>query len=411
MATGRTLRVALALLAAAAAASVVAASAGGAGRGDDIVVGSILDQTGPINIYGKPMVDSTRLAIADINAHGGLLGKKLKLVLYDGQSTNEKYTQFASQLALRDKAVVIMGGITSASREAMRPVIDRTKTLYFYNEQYEGGVCDKYVFNTGVVPSQQLQALIPWAIKHVGPKMYVLAADYNYGHISADWVKKYAAKNGGKVLGTDFIPLDVSDFGSEISKLQDAKPDVVVSLLVGGNHIAFYRAFASAGLRSQMKIVSPTFGLGNEQIVLSPSESKGITVAYPYFQEIPTPANKAFVAMWHKRYGAKYPYITDSAVTVWNGWHLWAEAVQKAGTTDRDAVIKALESGLTFNGPSGTVTLMPQSHHVTQNVSIARTNAKHGFTVTSTAKAVPPSYEQSVCNLVKNPNTHKQFTP
>jgi urea transport system substrate-binding protein len=400
---------AMVVLAAILAAGAAARPAGKAAG--TITVGSILDATGPINIYGKPMIDATKLAINDINNHGGVLGQKLNLKLYDGQSTNDKYTQFATQLALRDKAVVIMGGITSASREAMRPVIDRTKTLYFYNEQYEGGVCDKYVFNTGVVPSQQLLALVPWAIKNVGKRFYVLAADYNYGHISADWVKKYAARFGGEVVGTDFIPLDVSDFGSEISKLQDAKPQVVLSLLVGGNHIAFYRQFASAGLGSSMKVVSPTFGLGNEQVVLSPSESKGITVSYPYFQELRTPANKSFVALWRKTYGNKYPYITDSAVTVWNGWHLWAAAVKKAGTTDRDAVIKALESGLTFNSPSGTVKLNPGSHHLTQNVSIAATNAKHGFTITSTAKNVPPAYENSVCNLVKNPNMHKQFTP
>jgi urea transport system substrate-binding protein len=381
------------------------------GGNEPIVVGSILDATGPINIYGKPMIDSTRLSIDHINASGGVLGRKLKLVLYDGQSTNEKYTQFASRLALRDKAVVVMGGITSASREAMRPVIGRTKTLYFYNEQYEGGVCDKYVFATGVVPSQQLLALIPWAIKRYGKKIYVPAADYNYGHISADWVKVYAKQFGGRVVATDFIPLDVSEFGSTISKLQNLKPDFVLSLLVGGNHIAFYRQFYAAGLGRSIKIVSPTFGLGNEQVVLAPSEQKNLVVAYPYFQELKTPANAAFKARWTKRFGKKYPYITDSAATVWTGWHLWAEAVKKAGTTDREAVTKALESRLGFNAPSGPVKLNPGSHHLTQNVSIAATNGKRGFRIISTAKAVPPAYENKVCNLIKNPNLHKQFTP
>jgi branched-chain amino acid transport system substrate-binding protein len=389
-----------------------AAAFGKSGEGSEpIVVGSILDATGPINIYGKPMIDSTKLSIDHINANGGVLGRKLKLVLYDGQSTNEKYTQFASRLALRDKAVVVMGGITSASREAMRPVIDRTKTLYFYNEQYEGGVCDKYVFATGVVPSQQLLALIPWAIKRYGKNIYVPAADYNYGHISADWVKVYAKQFGGRVVATDFIPLDVSEFGSTISKLQNLKPDFVLSLLVGGNHIAFYRQFYAAGLGKSIKIVSPTFGLGNEQVVLAPSEQQDLAVAYPYFQELKTPGNAAFKALWTKRFGKKYPYITDSAATVWTGWHLWAEAVKKAGSTDREAVTRALESGLSFNAPSGPVKLNRGSHHLTQNVSIAVTNGNRGFRIISTAKAVPPAYENKVCDLIKNPNLHKQFTP
>jgi urea transport system substrate-binding protein len=394
-------------------AAALAASAGafaGTSAGT-ITVCSILDATGPINIYGKPHIDATKLAIADINAHGGVLGKRLKLVFYDGQSSNDKYAQFASQCVLKNHAAVVMGGITSASREAMRPVFDRLKQLYFYNEQYEGGVCDKYVFNTGVVPSQQLLALIPYAIKQFGKRIYVPAADYNYGHISADWVKKYAARFGGTVVGTDFIPLDVSDFSSTISRIQDLKPDVVLSLLVGGNHIAFYRQFYSAGLGAKIHIVSPTFGLGNEQVVLAPAEQKDLVVAYPYFQELNTSTNKTFVALWHKRYGSNYPYITDSAVTSWIGWHMWADAVKKAGTTDRDPVTKALEANPSFQAPSGLVRMNGGSHHITQNVSIAVTNGTHGFRILSTAKAVPPAYENSVCNLIKNPNLHKQFTP
>src|SRR5215471_16958286 len=177
-----------------------------AAAADPIVVGSVLDETGGLNIYGKAMVDATNLAIKHINEQGGVLGRPLKLASYDAQSDNAKYTLYANQLALQDKAVVIMGGITSASREAMRPIMDRNKTLYFYNEQYEGGVCDKNVFATGIVPSQQVAPTVAWAIKNIGKKFYVLAADYNYGHISTEWVKQYVAKGGGQVIGADFIP-------------------------------------------------------------------------------------------------------------------------------------------------------------------------------------------------------------
>jgi urea transport system substrate-binding protein len=378
---------------------------------DPIIVGSILDETGPLNIYGAPMADATRLAIEHINENGGVLGRPLKLVSYDAQSDNAKYTQYATRLAMRDRAEVIMGGITSASREAIRPVVKRTGTLYFYNEQYEGGVCDKNVFLTGIVPSQQLAPLVPWAVENLGPKVYVLAADYNYGHISTDWVKEYVKEAGGQVVGADFIPLSVAEFGSVVNKLQDAKPDVVLSLLVGGNHIAFYRQFAAAGLGNDMTIVSPTFGLGNEQVVLSPKESKNVHVAYPYFQSLDNPTNKQFVDMWHEAYGKDYPYITDSAVTVWNGWHLWAKAVEKAGTTDRDAVIKALESGVSFDSPSGKVQIDGGSHHLIQSVNIAKANDAHGFDLIVSEKMVPPAFEQKVCNLIENPRQSKQYQP
>lgn len=378
---------------------------------DDIAVGSILDATGPINIYGLPMIDATKFAVDDINQSGGVLGRKLRLIEADCQSNNQVYAQNAVKLILDDKVSVLMGGITSASREAVRPVVDRYSAVYFYNEQYEGGVCDKLVFCTGVTPAQQLGVLVPWAARQHGKRFYTLAADYNYGHISADWVKVYLKAAGGELSGEEFIPLDVVNFDSVIQRLQSAKPDVVMSLLVGGNHIAFYRQFAAAGLKEKMAIVSATFGLGNEQVVLKPQEAEGIVVIYPYFQELDNSVNKDWVAAWRKRLGANYTYITDSACTVWNGWHLWAMAVNKANSLDRDKVIGALETGLTFDSPEGTIRLDPKSHHVVHSVHLAKVNDKNGFAILESFANVEPSDTMKVCDLIANPNEHKQYTP
>ena len=378
---------------------------------DDIAVGSILDATGPINIYGLPMIDATKFAVDAINQGGGVLGRKLRLIETDCQSNNQVYAQNAIKLILDDKVSVLMGGITSASREAVRPVVDRYSAVYFYNEQYEGGVCDKLVFCTGVTPAQQLGVLVPWAAKQHGKKFYTLAADYNYGHISADWVKVYLKAAGGELSGEEFIPLDVVNFDSVIQRLQSAKPDVVMSLLVGGNHIAFYRQFAAAGLKEKMAIVSATFGLGNEQVVLKPQEAEGIVVIYPYFQELDNAVNKDWVAAWRKRFGANYTYITDSACTVWNGWHLWAMAVNKANSLDRDKVIAALETGLTFDSPEGHIRLDPKSHHVVHSVHLAKVNDKNGFAIMESFANVEPSDTMKVCDLIANPNEHKQYTP
>ncbi len=379
--------------------------------GGEIKVGSLLDGTGPINIYGLPMIDATQFAINDINANGGVLGKKLKLVAFDTQSTNERYTQYATRLILQEKVAVIHGGITSASREAIRPLMKKQKMLYFYNEQYEGGVCDKYVFATGVTPAQQLGTLVPWAIKEYGSKAYTIAADYNYGHISADWVKVFLNKNGGSLVKEEFFPLDVTDFSATVNKIQEAKPSFVMSLLVGGNHIAFYRQYAAAGMKDKIPIVSPTIGLGNEQVVLAPKEAQGITVVYPYFQELDNAANREFVKRWRARFGAKHAYITDSANIVWTGWHLWAMAVNKAGSLELGKVIKALESGLTFDAPEGQVKLDPQSHHIIHTVHLAQVNDKRGFKILKTFPNVPPTDTMDVCNLLTNPNQHVQYTP
>lgn len=377
---------------------------------DPIRVGSLLDETGPLNIYGTPMGDATRLAIDDINANGGVLGRQLELVALDAKSDQNEYITGADRLVAEDLAVV-HAGITSASREAIRPTFDEAELLHFYNVLYEGGQCDRNLFVTGVTPTQQLQVLIPWAIENLGPRLYVLAADYNYGQISADWVEQYAADNGGEVVGEDFFPLDVAEFGTTVSAVQAEAPDAVVSLLVGGAHMSFYSQYAAAGVNADIPIVSTTFGLGSEQVALDAASAENIIVALPYFQELDTPANNDFVAAWQGEFGADYPYVTDLAVYTWEGWHLWAEAVNAAGTLDRDAVITQLESGVSFDGPKGTVFMDGGSHHMTQPVSLARANDSNGFDVFETFENVAPSWEQETCDLISNPETNEQFTP
>jgi len=209
----------------AAAVAGVSALAAPAFAADPIKVGSLHDLSGGLDIYGKPMVDALTFAIDEANAAGGLLGRQLHLINYDTQSSMQLYTQFAQQAALKDKVAVVHGGITSASREVIRPVLDKFKTLYFYNTQYEGGVCDRNQFDTGVTPAQTVEKLVPYAMKKWGKKVYVVAADYNYGQITSQWVKKYVTENGGEVPSIDFFPLDVTNFGPTISKIQAAKPD------------------------------------------------------------------------------------------------------------------------------------------------------------------------------------------
>src|SRR5919201_1824825 len=201
---------------------------------DTISVASIHDLSGGLDIYGKPMVDALTLAIEEANGAGGLLGRQIKLINYDTQSNMQLYTQFAQQAALKDKVAVVHGGITSASREVIRPVLDRFKTLYFYNTQYEGGVCDRNQFDTGVTPAQTVEKLVPNAMKKWGKKVYIVAADYNYGQITSEWVKKYVKDNGGETLAAEFFPLDVTNFGPTLSKIQAAKPAFVWAALVGG---------------------------------------------------------------------------------------------------------------------------------------------------------------------------------
>lgn len=377
------------------------------GSDDPILIGSLHDQSGPVGTSGVPMVRALELGIEEVNAAGGVLGRPLKLVHYDTQSNIQLYTQYAQQIALKDKVAVIHGGITSASREAIRPIFDRYKTLYFYNTLYEGGVCDRNIFCTGTTPAQTVEKLVPYSLERWGKKVYILAADYNYGQITAKWMEKYTRDNGGEVLAIDFFPLDVTNFGSTISKIQQAKPDVVFSALVGGNHTAFYRQWAAAGLKGSIPISSTTFGLVNELAALEPAESDGIVSGYGYYEELKTDASVKFVSALKEKFPG-IPYISELAAGTYEGFHLWVKAAQQAKSIDRMKVIEALETGLSFDGPTGKVTLDKATHHSVRNAFLAEAKDKL-WDVVASYPDQKPSDTAAVCDLVKNPNDNKQY--
>ncbi|TPW31562.1 urea ABC transporter [Martelella alba] len=372
-----------------------------------IKIGSLHDLSGPLAASGEPMVYALELAVNEINAAGGLLGRPIEIVQYDTQSNIQLYSQYAQQLALKDKVAVVHGGITSASREAIRPIFDRFKVLYFYNVLYEGGVCDRDIFCTGTTPAQTVEKLVPYAMNKTGKKAYILAADYNYGQITAKWMTKFAQDNGGEIVATDFFPLDVTNFGPTISKIQAAKPDLILSALVGGNHTAFYRQWTSAGMKDEIPIASTTFGLVNEPETLDAAESNGIMGSYGYFEELDTPASKSFVAKIREAHPGS-PYISEMAATTYEGVHLWAEAVSKAADIDRMKVIEALESGLSFDGPTGKVTIDHATHHTIRNAYLAEVSDRK-WNVLETFPDVAPSDTAQVCNLIDNPNDNKQY--
>jgi urea transport system substrate-binding protein len=376
---------------------------------DPIKVAGIHDASGGLDIYGKPMIACLEFAVDEVNAAGGLLGRPIDLINYDPQSNIQLYTQFATQAATKDRVAVVHGGITSASREAIRPVLRRFNTLYFYNTQYEGGVCDRNCFCTGSTPAQNVQKLAPYVLAKWGKKIYIVAADYNYGQITAKWITKYTREGGGEVLAADFFPLDVTNFGPAISKIQAAKPDAVVSALVGGAHVSFYRQWAAAGMKKQIPMASTTFGDGSETMLLSPEENDGIIAAFSWFQEIDNPANKAFLEKFNAKFGAKVPYIPpELPMRTYIGFMLWAEAVRRAKSIDRMKVIEALESGISLDTPAGKTTLDPKTHHCTLDVFLASASG-HGFKVLQTFPQQPPLDTAMVCDLKAHPNENQQF--
>lgn len=374
---------------------------------DTIKLGSVLDVSGIFDAYGKPMDTAMRLAVSQINAGGGLLGKQVEIVGYDTQSDMALYSQYAQQIVRQDKVDVVHGGILSASREAIRQTLHKNKTLYFYNVLYEGGVCDRNIFINGVTPAQQAEALVPYAMGKSGKKVYIVAADYNYGQITARWLQKFVADNGGETVGVDFFPLDVSDFGSTIAKIQTAGADLVIAPLVGGAHLSFFRQWAAAGMKDRIALASTTLGVGNEHKVLTAEEGNGIMVAYNYSQELDTPENVAFKEAWVAA-GGDAGGMHELAVSNYHGVLTWAEGVRVAGSLERDAIIEALETGVSITGPGGKVTVDPQTHHAVLDVHLMEFE-NQGMRVVETLPQRQPIDTQAVCDLSANPDDNTQY--
>ncbi|MGI4856439.1 MAG: ABC transporter substrate-binding protein [Janthinobacterium lividum] len=377
---------------------------------EPIKLGSLLDGTGPLGLEGRRMIQTTEFAVNQLNAAGGLLGRQIQLIAYDTQSNIQLYTQYAQQLVFQQKVDVIQGGITSASREAIRPIFDRSKTLYFYNTQYEGGVCDRNVFCTGTTPAQTVDHIVDYALQHWGKKIYIVAADYNYGHITASWMTKFVKAGGGSVIGTDFFPLDVTDFSSTISRIQAAKPDVVLSALVGANHLGFYRQWAAAGMKSKIPVGASVFGAGDELNTMDAATTDGIITCFGFYNNLPTPAAAAFVKGMQAKYGAGVTDLSELDSATYEGIMLWAEGVKKAGSVAQDKVITALESGIAIDGPSGHVKIDPETHATIRNAYLATPKNKV-WDILQTFPNQAPSDTGGACNLIKAPRTNKQFTP
>ncbi|WP_075359038.1 urea ABC transporter substrate-binding protein [Caballeronia sordidicola] len=377
---------------------------------DPIKLGLLEDASGNFALATIPKIHATELAVDEINAKGGIMGRPIKLIAYDTQSDNTKFQELSRRLIQTDKADVIFGGFSSASREAIRPIMDRAHQLYWYNNQYEGGVCDSNVFVTGAVPEQQFSTLIPWMMQKYGKKVYTIAADYNFGQISAEWVRNIVKENGGTMVGEEFIPLSVSQFGQTIQNIQKAKPDFVMTLLVGANQASYYEQQASAHLNLPMGS-SVNVGQAYEHKRFKAPALKDMFVTANYVEEVDSPASNDFKKRFHAKYPNE-PYINQEAANAYDAVYLYKAAVEKAKSTDQAAVEKALDGGnICTDGPSGKVCIDPKSHHLSHTIYLVHVKEDHSVEIPKVWNDVQPYWLGQVGgNLPVKPD-HRQYTP
>ena len=366
-----------------------------------------VDKGGALSESGMAFVQDEDVLVD--SGESGVLGRQIELIAPDGQSNNNIWQQLTRKLIQEDKVDCLVAGFTSAEREAIRPIVDQHKQLYFYTNQYEGGVADSNTFCTGAICEQQVIPVVDYMIRKFGPRVYTIAADYNFGQLTAAWTKAFAPLVGGKIIDEEFVPLSVSDFTTSIARIQAAKPDWVFTLLVGTNQSNYYPQAAAAGLEYPMAS-TVNMAQGYEHRRFKAPSLNRMHNCVNYMEEIPTARNRAFVKRWYEMF-PNDPYIGQMAQNTYFSIHLYAKAVRLAGTTDQETVKKALESGLSIEAPEGSVFLEPSTHHCSQYIRLATADANHNVSFVREWPSIQPWWLQRVgVNLVRN-KEYKQYIP
>ncbi len=340
----------------------------GADSGSTIKVGVLHSLSGTMAISEVSVRDAELLAIEEINAKGGVLGKKIEPKVEDGASDWPTFAEKAQKLISVDKVATTFGGWTSASRKAMLPVFEKYKALLWYPVQYEGLETSPYIFYTGATTNQQIIPGMEYLKAQGKTKIFLVGSDYVFPRTANKEIKAYAAANGVTIVGEEYTPLGHTEYSTVVNKLKDAKPDAVFNTLNGDSNVAFFKQFKAAGLTpAQMPVMSvsvaeeETRGIGAENIA-------GHLTAWNYYQTTDTPANKTFVAAYKAKYGQNR--VTDDPIEA--GYvqvYLWKMAVEKAGTTEVEAVRKAAD-GITFDAPEGKVTIDGATQHIYKTARI-----------------------------------------
>jgi branched-chain amino acid transport system substrate-binding protein len=377
---------------------------------DTLKVGLLEDVSGDLAFMGKPKLNGSLLAVEEINKAGGILGRQVELIHLDPQGDNARYQEFSRRLLNRDKVDVLIGGITSASREAVRPIVDRTQTPYFYTNQYEGGVCDANMFSIGAVPEQQFSTLIPYMMETFGKKVYVVAADYNFGQISAEWNRQIVKEKGGTVVGEEFIPLGVSQFAQTIQNIQRAKPDWILTINVGAAQDSFFEQAAAAKLNlpmgSSVKVM-----LGFEHKRFAPPALNRMHATANWFEEIDTPAAADFKKRWHAKFPDE-PYINDMGHNAYTALYMYKAIVERAKSTKLADMRQAIAAGdMCIDAPEGKLCMEPKSQHSAHQMSLISVDEKHAVKVLKDYGVIRPYWLEEIgCDLTKK-NDRKQYTP
>lgn len=357
------------------AAPAAEATAAPAASGDTIKVGVLHSLSGTMSISEVSVKDATLLAINEINAAGGVLGKKLEPVIEDGASDWPTFAEKATKLIEQDKVAVVFGCWTSASRKAVLPVFEKLNGLLFYPVQYEGLEQSPNIFYTGAEPSQQIVPAVDYLLSQGKKKIYLLGSDYVFPRTANKIIKAQLAAKGGELAGEEYVPLGGTEFSTIISKIQAAQPDAIFNTLNGDSNVAFFKQFKDAGYTADSLPVLSVSIAEEEARGIGPDYLAGHLVSWNYYQTTKTPENDKFVAAYKAAYGADR--VTDDPIEAgYFGVYLWKLLAEKAGSTDVAAIKAAAQTNsIEFNAPEGLVKVDGETQHTWKTVRIGKIRA------------------------------------
>ncbi|MBB4350791.1 urea ABC transporter substrate-binding protein [Aliirhizobium cellulosilyticum] len=338
-----------------------------------VKVGILHSVTGTMAISETGSVQAEKLAIEQINAMGGVLGRKIEFVQEDGASDWPTFAEKAKKLLVQDKVASVFGCWTSASRKAVLPVFEQYNGMLYYPTFYEGLEESPNVIYTGQEATQQILAGIDWVVKEKGAKsFYLLGSDYIWPRTSNKIARKHIEKLGLEVVGEEYYPLGHTQFNSVINKIKLRKPDVIYAIVVGGSNVAFYKQLKAAGIDlAKEKPLLLTISVTEDEILgIGGENMAGAYAMMKYFQSLDNPNNKAFVEAFKKMWGDNI-VIGDVTQAAYLGPWLWKAAVEKAGSFDIDK-IKAASPGIELTtAPEGYVKIH-ENHHLWSKARVGR---------------------------------------
>ncbi|MBF6464577.1 urea ABC transporter substrate-binding protein [Nocardia beijingensis] len=356
---------------------------------DTIKVGSLHSLSGTMAISEVTVANSTKLAVDQINAAGGVLGKKIDLVLEDGASDPKTFAEKAEKLISSDCVAAVFGGWTSSSRKAMKPKFESLNSLLYYPVQYEGLEDSKNIFYTGATTNQQIVPALDYLKQKGITSLYLVGSDYVFPQTANREIKAYAAANGIEIKGEDYTPLGSTDFSTIVNKVRTAKAGAVFNTLNGDSNVAFFREYSNAGLKAaEMPVVSVS--IAEEEVAgIGAQHIAGQLTAWNYYQTVDTPVNKKFVADYKAAFGADKP-TSDPMEAAYASVYLWKNTVEKAKSFKVED-IQAAADGVSFEAPEGLVTIDGANHHITKTARIGEIRPDGLiYTVWDSGKAVTP---------------------